>query len=249
MNHGYEGSLVKRVVDQLVSSIVNGDYDDNALPAQVVLSKQHGVSRTIMREALSILISRRMLDVRPKRGTRIKPAGDWLMIDNEVVAWRLQAEPDLDFLRGLVEFWALVEPRAASLAATRATRRQRAGIRAAYEQLLRMGSAGDMYQAAAERLHMAIVEASGDELLQQIAGMVRTGLTTMNSVTHARRGTGDAGLEQYGQVVNAIEAGDAEGAKAAMTSLLASAASPGRGFGSFAITPPDPTAERHVIRG
>jgi DNA-binding FadR family transcriptional regulator len=65
MNHGYEASLVKRVVNELVTGIINGDYEGNVLPPQVLLSKKIGVSRAIMREALSILISRRMLDVRP----------------------------------------------------------------------------------------------------------------------------------------------------------------------------------------
>ena len=69
MNHGYEASLVKRVVNQLVAGIVSGEYQDNVLPPQVILSKQHGVSRTIMREALSIDILRPTLDVRPKTGS------------------------------------------------------------------------------------------------------------------------------------------------------------------------------------
>src|SRR5579862_7513866 len=125
MNHGYEASLVKRVVNQLVTGIVNGEYQDNILPPQVILSKQHGVSRTIMREALSILISRRMLDVRPKTGTRIKPAGEWLIIDSEVAEWRLRARPDSDCIRRLLEFRALVDPPAAALAAVHANRHQR----------------------------------------------------------------------------------------------------------------------------
>jgi DNA-binding FadR family transcriptional regulator len=176
MNHGYEASLVKRVVNQLVTGIVNGDYEGNVLPPQVILSKKHGVSRTIMREALSILISRRMLDVRPKTGTRIKPAKDWLIIDHEVAEWRLRATPDPEYLRGLIEFRTLVDPRAASLAATRANRNQRIAIAAAYQNLVHAGPAAAVQHTAEDALQGAIVDASGDELLRQMSSVIRMGL-------------------------------------------------------------------------
>ncbi len=74
------------------------------LPPQDVLSKEFDVSRTVMREALSMLLARDMLDVRPKIGTRIRPMSDWRMIDEDVVNWRFRAKPDPLFLRDVIEF-------------------------------------------------------------------------------------------------------------------------------------------------
>ncbi|MGF6807076.1 DNA-binding FadR family transcriptional regulator [Paraburkholderia sp. Clong3] len=65
-------SLVSKVMDGLVSGIVEEKYGA-ILPPQDVLSKEFDVSRTVMREALSMLLARDMLDVRPKIGTRIRP--------------------------------------------------------------------------------------------------------------------------------------------------------------------------------
>jgi len=220
MNHGYEASLVKRVVNQLVTGIVNGDYEGNVLPPQVILSKKHGVSRTIMREALSILISRRMLDVRPKTGTRIKPAKDWLIIDHEVAEWRLRATPDPEYLRGLIEFRTLVDPRAASLAATRANRNQRIAIAAAYQNLVHAGPAAAVQHTAEDALQGAIVDASGDELLRQMSSVIRMGLKAMRPIARMHTLAHDSGLVHYGRVVRAIEGGDADGARAAMNLLL-----------------------------
>ncbi|SAL77685.1 GntR family transcriptional regulator [Caballeronia choica] len=220
MNHGYEASLVKRVVNQLVTGIINGDYKGNLLPPQILLSKQHGVSRSIMREALSILISRRMLEVRPKTGTRIKPTKEWLIIDHEVAEWRLRATPDPEYLRGLIEFRKLVDPRAASLAATRANRHQRIAIAATYQNLVYAGADIAAQQAAEDALQAAIVDASGDELLRQMGSVVRMGLRAMQPISRMHALAHDSKLADYGKVVRAIEGGDADGAKAAMMRLL-----------------------------
>ena len=224
MNHGYEVSLVKRVVNQLVSCIVNGDYAGNVLPPQVELSKKHGVSRTIMREALSILISRRMLDVRPKTGTRIRPPKDWLIIDHEVAEWRLRATPDPDYLRGLIDFRALVDPRAATLAAERATRNQRIAIAAAFQTLAQAAANGAAAAAAEDALQSAIVDASGDEVLQQMGHIVRMALRAVKPAEHPHALAHEAHLADYAKVVQAIEASDADGARMAMTHLIANCA-------------------------
>lgn len=229
MNHGYEASLVKRVVNQLVAGIINGEYKDNVLPPQILLSQKHGVSRTIMREALSILISRRMLDVRPKTGTRIRPAHEWLIIDSEVADWRLRALPDPDCLRRLVEFRALVDPPAAALAATRASRHQRIGINAAFQRLVHASPTETLQAAAEEALLTAIVDASGDEILRQMGSVVRVGIRTIKATLRTQsQGVvrmPESQISDYGRVVRAIEMIDAESARSAMSHTLERTAS------------------------
>ncbi|SAL26775.1 FadR/GntR family transcriptional regulator [Caballeronia telluris] len=224
MNHGYEGSLVKRVVNQLVTGIVNGEYAANVLPPQIELSKKHGVSRTIMREALSILISRRMLDVRPKTGTRIRPPTDWLIIDHEVAEWRLRAAADPAYLRGLIEFRLFVDPRAAALAAERATRNQRIAITAAYQKFAQSDANSAAVCAAEDALQSAIVDASGDELLRQMGHIVRMALRAAKPADHPHALAHESNLADYAKVVQAIEASDADSARNAMTYLLANCA-------------------------
>ena len=229
MNHGYEASLVKRVVNQLVAGIVGGEYQDNVLPPQVILSKKHGVSRTIMREALSILISRRMLDVRPKTGTRIKPAREWLIMDPEVAEWRLRALHDPDCIRRLIEFRSLVDPPAAGLAATRANRHQRIAINTAYQRLVHASPSEPLQSAAEDALQAAIVDASGDEMLRQMGSVVRVGIRTMKAALrtqpHALPRVPDSQLGDYGRVVRAIETADGDGARTAMSQVLSRTAS------------------------
>lgn len=220
MNHGYETSLVKRVVNQVVTGIINGDFDGDMLPPQVILSKKLGVSRSIMREAISILISRRILDVRPKTGTRVKPTKDWLIIDHEVAEWRLRATPDPEYLHGLIEFRKLVDPRAAAFAATRASRHQRIAIAAMYQNLQQVSGDPVARKAAEDALQVAIIDASGDALLSQMGSIVRMGLKAMQPISRMQALAYEARVADYGKVVRAIEVGDADGAKAAMMQLI-----------------------------
>jgi DNA-binding FadR family transcriptional regulator len=226
MSHDYDASLVKQVVNQLVTSIVNQDPDNHYLAPQIALSKQHGVSRTIMREALSILISRRMLDARPKRGTRIRSPDEWLIVDHDVVAWRLRAAPDPDWIRSLIAFHEFIGPRAAGLAARHANRTGRAAISAAYQMLTRANSGAGSPAQAADALQAAIVDASGDALLTQLASIVRLGLHAATAMPGWEAYAISTSVMHYGQVVRAIDARDANAAQHAMIQLLADKAQP-----------------------
>jgi DNA-binding FadR family transcriptional regulator len=109
-------ALVEQAVQHLGDEIVNGKYPGNVLPPQDVLCVQVGMSRTTIREAVSVLSARAMLHVQPKVGTQIVPARNWKMIDADVVKWRVRAQQtDAAFLRDLAGFQALVAPAAPSV--------------------------------------------------------------------------------------------------------------------------------------
>jgi DNA-binding FadR family transcriptional regulator len=59
-------------------SLVESKEPCTILPSQEALSKQFGVSRTVLREAMSMLITRNIVTVRPHIGTRINPKSEWL---------------------------------------------------------------------------------------------------------------------------------------------------------------------------
>ena len=127
-----------------------------------------------------------------------------------------------------LEFRTLVDPPAAALAATRANRHQRIGINAAFQRMVHAGTSESAQALAEEALQTAIVDASGDELLRQMGSVVRVGLRSINAARAqaqtSQRAT-DAEVGDYGRVVRAIEVADGEGARAAMSQVLARAAS------------------------
>ncbi len=212
-------SLVSKVMDGLVTGIVEEKYGA-ILPPQDVLSKDFDVSRTVMREALSMLLARDMLDVRPKIGTRIRPMHDWRMIDEDVVNWRFRAKPDPLFLRDVIEFRILIEPRASAQAAARGTAADIAAIRDAFDTLcsIRPGEPG--YQAADELLHTRIVMASGNQFFQQMAAIIRGALAAVNPIVNRKAGVWESVMRTHGRVVEAIERRDPKEAEAASLALI-----------------------------
>ncbi len=212
-------SLVSKVMDGLVAGIVEDKYG-GILPPQDVLSRDFDVSRTVMREALSMLLARDMLDVRPKVGTRVRPMRDWRMIDEDVVNWRFRAKPDPQFMRDVLEFRMLIEPRAAGQAAERANAAEIAGIREAFDAFrsLQAGEAG--YDEADERLHARIVQASGNQFFQQMSAIICGALRLVREQTASRENVHDRLVDLHGRVVGAIERRDARAAEAAARELI-----------------------------
>jgi DNA-binding FadR family transcriptional regulator len=218
-----ERSLVSKVMDGLIAGIVEERYGA-VLPPQDVLSKEFDVSRTVMREALSMLLARHMLDVRPKIGTRIRPMRDWRMIDEDVVSWRFRAKPDKTFLRDVIEFRALIEPAACGLAATRATAADIAGIRDAYEALRETSPGDNGCQAADMLLHTRILAASGNQFYQQMAAIIRGALSLVNPILNGRPDGWQNIVRAHGSIVEAIERRQPQEAEAAAAAMIESTA-------------------------
>ncbi|TAM03764.1 MAG: FadR family transcriptional regulator [Paraburkholderia sp.] len=214
-----ERSLVSKVMDGLIAGIVEDRYGA-VLPPQDVLSKEFDVSRTVMREALSMLLARHMLDVRPKIGTRIRPMHDWRMIDEDVVSWRFRSKPDKTFLRDVIEFRALIEPAACGLAATRASAAEIAGIRDAFEALSQTSASDSGRQAADALLHTRILAASGNQFYQQMAAIIRGALSLVNPILNERSDGWSNIVQAHGRIVDAIERREAKEAEAAASAMI-----------------------------
>ncbi|WNC88361.1 FCD domain-containing protein [Paraburkholderia sp. FT54] len=212
-------SLVSKVMDGLVTGIVEEKYGA-ILPPQDVLSKEFDVSRTVMREALSMLLARDMLDVRPKIGTRIRPMSDWRMIDEDVVNWRFRAKPDPLFLRDVIEFRILIEPRASAQAAARGSAADIAAIREAFEAFRTIQPGEPGYQEADELFHARIVVASGNQFFKQMAAIIRGALSTVNPIVTDKEGLWETAVNSHRRVVEAIERHDPKEAELASLAMI-----------------------------
>jgi DNA-binding FadR family transcriptional regulator len=212
-------SLVSKVMDGLVTGIVEEKYGA-ILPPQDVLSKEFDVSRTVMREALSMLLARDMLDVRPKIGTRIRPMSDWRMIDEDVLSWRFRAKPDPLFVRDVIEFRSLIEPRASAQAAARGSAADIAALREAFEAFRAIRPNEPGYQEADELFHTRIVIASGNQFFKQMAAIIRGALSTVNPIVNQKEGAWEGAVSARQRVVEAIERRDPKAAEAASLAMI-----------------------------
>ena len=78
------------------------------------LHRTIGASRTALRDALLTLAAKGLIEARKRAGTRVRPPSDWNRLDAHVLGWMGEIEPDLDFVRGLIEARLVIEPAAAN---------------------------------------------------------------------------------------------------------------------------------------
>ena len=200
--------VVDDVYDQLVVLIVDGHVAPEDALSIDALAREFGVSTSPVREALARLESTGLIRRVAMRGYRVAPA--------------LQAEE----LRELMEARLLIEPGAAERAAT--ADRHDATVAALDQAVVDLAHAPrgssfasfrDYYEAD-RRFHHAVVEGTGNRFLLQsyeaLGGQFqRFRLFSGRGVTDA-----DATIAEHGTIRDAIAAGDAAAAAAAMTAHL-----------------------------
>jgi DNA-binding FadR family transcriptional regulator len=212
------------VVHDIGLRIVRGDLrPGDALPTEEELGAEPGVSRTVLREAVKVLAAKRLVESRPKTGTRVLPRREWNLIDPDVMAWRLEAEPDEQFFADVIELRRIVEPEAAALAARRASETELAELSASFDAMRKAleDADPDGYLGADLRFHAIVLEACHNELLEQMATMLRATFRVLFIRTSATR---EHALPLHAAVLDAILGGNAAAAAEATRTLISDTA-------------------------
>jgi DNA-binding FadR family transcriptional regulator len=84
------------------------------------LEAQYGVSRSVMREVVRVLVSMNLVETRRSVGITVCAVDAWHPFDPQIIRWRLAGPDRMAQLSSLGELRAGVEPIAAELAASRA---------------------------------------------------------------------------------------------------------------------------------
>ena len=221
--------LKDQVVEALGSDIVAGRLLPGALlPLEALLLARFNVSRTVLREALTVLADKGLIETRQKRGTMVRPRLEWNQLDPSVIGW--SGAPDGDLLPmdvgrrldRLIEVRHIIEPAAAALAARRGTAEDLARVGEAYAAMEAAGSDLQAFRQADLAFHVACLRASGNEFLLPIAHAIRTAMTTSLRLTNTdARANVAVSLPLHKAILDAVLARDPDAASAAMTRHLA----------------------------
>ena len=129
---GVSPSLATHVCRELGRRIVGGVHREGELiDDEGRLGERFCVSKSVIREAIKLLVGKGLLEVRRGSGTRVRRRASWNLLDDDVLAWHLSTDPRPDFLRQLTEFRRVIEPSAASWAAKFGTEDEHAEIESA----------------------------------------------------------------------------------------------------------------------
>lgn len=192
------------------------------LPAERQLAMQLGVSRNSLREALAKLVSEGVLLSRRGGGTFIRWRHDTWSEQNIVQPLKTLMADDPDYSFDILEARYAIEASTAWHAAMRATPGEKEKIQLCFEATL--SEDPDLASQADVRFHLAIAEASHNiVLLQTMRGFFDV---LQSSVKHSRQRmylvppVFSQLTEQHQAVIDAIFAGDADGARKAMMAHL-----------------------------
>ena len=197
----YNGKpLAEQVADYILNYIIDNNLEVGAkIPNEFELGKMINVSRTTIREAIKILVSRQILEIRRGAGTFVSerqgitddPLGLTFVKDKTKLA--------LD----LVSVRLMLEPEIAMMAADHATP----------EQIGEMKLQCDHMEADI-RLHTMIASCSGNSVVEKLIPVINSSIAVFVDVTN--RALGQETIETHREIVNCIAERDAEGAKCAM---------------------------------
>lgn len=209
-------NLHDQIVDELGRRIVGGEYGpEGSLPTEPQLAADLGVGRNALREAIKVLVSKGMVEVRPKTGMRIRPAGEWSLLDREVLSWHALSPLRLNRAFDLAEFRLIVEPKAAHLAAKRATREEIVGIRDNCARLEACIGHPGLVPEQDIVFHRSIHLASHNPILNHLGLLIASLMQIQVVMTTERPGSFESGLGLHRELAEAIaarEAGHAEDA-------------------------------------
>jgi DNA-binding FadR family transcriptional regulator len=207
------------MLDAIGRAIVVGDYDGATFPTEAELAKQHGVSRSVTREAVKMLTAKGLLSARPRQGTTVQPTTSWNLFDTDVLRWLLERQFSIDLLRQFNELRVAIEPEAAALAARVATVDDIERVNAGLKRMERAERGEDDTLESDIAFHIAVLRASRNPFYAQFRDVVSTALRTSIRFTNRVKGR-TANVADHAAVRDAIVAGNPEKARKAMRALI-----------------------------
>jgi GntR family transcriptional repressor for pyruvate dehydrogenase complex len=219
---GRAAPLADHVFGALQSDIAEGRLKPGEkLPIEQQLALNFGVSRTVVREAVSRLRSDGLVTAKQGSGVFVAAAPF-------TQAFRMQAEAagDKAAIREIYELRLGVEVEAAALAAARRVPDDLARIKRALGAIEATKAGPDFGVEADAEFHRAIALATGNSKIASFQRYLSVFL--LQSITAARSNTLKAGavdevMGEHAAILAAIEAGDVKAARAAMRAHLTNA--------------------------
>ncbi|WIB43010.1 FCD domain-containing protein [Curtobacterium sp. MCLR17_058] len=174
-------STFERVLDQVGAAVVSGAVAVGSRRSVDDLVTWTGASRSIVREAVRVLVALGLLSARRRVGVTVLGVWEWDVLDPRVVRWRLRGPDGERVAAELRELRAAVEPAAAAAAARRAAldacADRREALRTTADELAAAATRDDRldFVAADVRFHALVLGLSGNALyrrLHQVVGQV-----------------------------------------------------------------------------
>jgi GntR family transcriptional regulator, uxu operon transcriptional repressor len=207
--------LYRQIADLLANHIRNGEFPAGSyLPSERDLAKQLGVSRSSVREALIALEVSGLVEIRVGNGVYV--------CDQSSPAIETDASAESPF--ALLEARSLFEGEIAALAAQKATPEQIAQIEKSITAMAGSLPDHNAYLEQDHLFHRTIAEATGNDimvaLVEHLWELRRSSLFHKFEEHYTDMALKGATIDDHATILEAIKAGDARKARAAMKSHM-----------------------------
>jgi DNA-binding FadR family transcriptional regulator len=203
--------LYQRVAAAITEAIESGRYTPGGrLPGERDLAEEFDVSRPTIREAMIALEIRGLVEARH---------GSGLYVTNTAPAEVIPLELDIGAFE-LTEARILFEGETAALAATVMTSEKLAELEAIVREMAASPRPDMRVEQADRRFHVEIAAATGNAAIRSVVDMLwdiryRSPLCVHMFAKAARSGINPR-IDEHGAILDALRAGDAHAARAAM---------------------------------
>jgi GntR family transcriptional repressor for pyruvate dehydrogenase complex len=214
-----ERRLSDRVADLLLERIVERRLEPGAkLPSERELGEQFGVSRTVVREAVRALAAKGVIEVRTGSGLRVAAVDASAVTESFGLYLR---GGSLEYSK-VHEVRTLLEIEIAALAAARADEEHLGELMLICERMEKAVARGDVESASRHDLefHRELARSTDNALYLLLLDSIGEALLTVRRDNLRARSAADDALRSHNEIREAVEAGDEEGARAAMRAHL-----------------------------
>lgn len=202
------------IVERIRSMIVAGELQPgDRLPPERQLAERFGVSRSHLRQAFQALGERGVIESRQGDGTYLLTSLDsGPTVDTIMEAIRAQG----DVIHEIIEFRRMIEPQIAALAARRMEPATLDRLKIVVCDQQRAVLAGREEQELDAEFHRILAESTSNRVISRVMTTIQAIINQSRSIwlqsSHRRL----ASVEGHLRIIDALEAGDAAGASAAM---------------------------------
>lgn len=203
--------LAEQVQEQIYQYILETPYEIGAkLPNEFELADRFGVGRSTIREAVKLLISRGILEVRRGSGTYVI---NTTPIDQDPLGLHA-IEDKMSLAMDLVNLRIILEPGIAEMAALNATEEDIVKLKNLCDVVEKKIESGESYIQDDIAFHTCVAECSKNKVIEQLIPIIDTAVLMFVNVTHKKL-TKET-IMTHRAVTDAIAEHDAVGARSAM---------------------------------
>ena len=203
--------LPEQIADKLREMIIQENMQTGSkLPAEAELMARFGVSRSTVREAVKILQTERIVDIRQGQGTFLCAMPG---LADDPLGLRFADQQEL--IAKLLETRLLIEPNVAALAAQRRQEQHLQEMKALLDKMDNAYLHGENYTPYDAQFHSVIADCTGNEVMKRLLPTIHESIRAGYRHTRGVEGSYQRASQCHLELYRAISEGDSDRARLA----------------------------------